>query len=753
MRKRTYFLVYIDILGFVERADKEIKKSGSLTPEEVRNIYRGRVEGRLKELKKKRTIPSYTRREDRTVLHFREMSLDSWLLFTDDIWKAFRSVGEILETNLPFEIAIGVKYFDESPAGEERIALRNETMDYLKSNILSPYKKWYGEKHKKNAEQTFILLTPEAYKELESENVKRIARRPYKSANFYLVKRKEFDRKLEILKFLEKINSKRVEYREIEELYVKPANYKEIERILKDNNIVFIIGDAEIGKTYTAVKLLFEFFKEGFKPIHIPARERREQWKFAEDRFELEGKAVYLEDPWGRVEFETAESFFRDLGDLITEAKRRMCKVIVTSRGKVFKEFEKRKETAEDLWGYVSELRVSLAYSEEDLREMLGRYADVFEPAWLNNKKLREIAFEAAGETLRTPMSIKRLIDYTQDAKDEDRLNAGIAKASEETKIAFSKEIKEMFIRGEYDKLVFLCFAYIEVGPEVAKSCYEEILIDIGYDLIKANDFDDLLKEFNEVDFGFSGEELSYIHPSYEDSFGSALMDDNQPNNISKKIFYKVLSKLSEKNGATSEVVWAIAKKFDKLPEDIRNLLLKFFKKDRTLQIIEEVLVDYLYILQENARNELLLELSENEAAAEYVAWRVAEYVARAVAENFDMLPDVLRNELLLELSQKEGATNLVAMAVAENFDTLPEDIKTLLDLLQDQLQYVIGNLSRGASQNKISSIKLISNAKSKIDKNFAFSILGRLSWDENKEVRMKAKELDWCLFLGIESG
>lgn len=143
MRKRTYFLVYIDILGFVERAEKEIKKFSTLTPEEVRNIYRGRVEGRLNELKEKRTIPSYTRKENKIVVHSREISLDSWLLFTDDIWKTFRSVGKVLETQLPFEIAIGVKDFDESPTGEELIALRNETMVYLKTNILSPYKKWY----------------------------------------------------------------------------------------------------------------------------------------------------------------------------------------------------------------------------------------------------------------------------------------------------------------------------------------------------------------------------------------------------------------------------------------------------------------------------------------------------------------------------------------------------------------------------------------------------------------------------------
>lgn len=182
-------------------------------------------------------------------------------------------------------------------------------MAHLSLNRLRSYKKWYEEKYKKSVEQTFILLTPEAYKELESQKIKTIAREPYESADFYLLEQEEFNRKLEVLEFLEKIGSQRIEYREIEELYVKPENYEEIERILKDNNIVFIIGDAEIGKTYTAIKLLFEFFKEEYEPVYIPEERKNEQWMFVRHKTELEEKAVYLEDPWGKVEFDTAESF------------------------------------------------------------------------------------------------------------------------------------------------------------------------------------------------------------------------------------------------------------------------------------------------------------------------------------------------------------------------------------------------------------------------------------------------------------
>lgn len=156
-----------------------------------------------------------------------------------------------------------------------------------------------------------------------------------------MVEQKEFEKKLKILDFLEKIGSERPEYMKIEELYVEPKNYDKIKSALDEHNIVFIIGDAEIGKTYTAIKLLWEYSKE-YEPVYIPEERRREQWELIRHKRDFGEKAVYLEDPLGKVEFERAESIFTDIGTFITEVKRKRCKIIVTSREKVFQEFEKR---------------------------------------------------------------------------------------------------------------------------------------------------------------------------------------------------------------------------------------------------------------------------------------------------------------------------------------------------------------------------------------------------------------------------
>src|SRR5205823_100840 len=50
-------------------------------------------------------------------------------------------------------------------------------------------------------------------------------------------------------------------YDRFEDVYVAPIEYEEIESNLKKYRCVFITGTPEYGKTYTAIKLLWEFYK------------------------------------------------------------------------------------------------------------------------------------------------------------------------------------------------------------------------------------------------------------------------------------------------------------------------------------------------------------------------------------------------------------------------------------------------------------------------------------------------------------
>lgn len=342
---KKFVLVYLDILGFEKRAKKDAEKT-SLDASEVREAYRKRIESKLSKLKATKTEQEYPKKECSMVSLVKQVTIDSWLLFADDVWNAFKSIGEVLEAGLPMEIVIGIEEFKESQSGKELIALRDETIHYLRSDILNSYRKIRDKK----IEQTFVLLTKEVYEDTGLSSIPHA--KLYKSSKgeqFYLVENVQFETMLSSLKFLEELGSKRPEYREIDTLYVKPKSYDQITNTLTAHNIVFIVGDPEMGKTYTAIKLLFDNYRKGYELIYLRQEERELQWKFIREKQALEGKAIFLEDPWDKVEFRSPGSLFKDMGNLLRETKKCDCKVIISSREKVFREFVKRKETAEDL--------------------------------------------------------------------------------------------------------------------------------------------------------------------------------------------------------------------------------------------------------------------------------------------------------------------------------------------------------------------------------------------------------------------
>lgn len=683
MVQLKYFPIYIDILGYEEKAIKDAKKIG-LDEKDIRHSYIQIIENRLDDLTKINVIAPYNKKSDIDYT-------DEWIVYSGSIWTAFKCVGEVIKSKLPLALAIGVIETDD----KYLIGRSNEVIAYLKTFIIPKYEKFYKEKHGNPLKQTFLLLTPEAYNALES---RKICSKPYPSAEFYLVELEKFDYELKVIKFLEKIGSQRKEYRRIAELYVPPQNYNEIKNKLEEHNLVFIIGDAEMGKTYTSIRLMWELFEENYEPIYFQEERRREQWDFIRHQTEYEGKVIYLEDPWGKVEFEKIESLFRDMETFILEAKTKNCKIIVTSREKVFKEFEKRKETSDNLWEFVTLLKVNLSYTNKDLLEILKKYIEVFEPIWSVNEKLRKITFDSVGRVLRTPMSIKKLIEYSKNTENEQDIRLAIVKAAENTKIAFAKEIQEIFNKEEYDKLVFLSFPYIGINTRMARLCYEKILIDIGYNLIKAKTFDKLLEDFSEVEkttptpkvllygwnltliksmsakvsikdihnyIDFRGK-LRYIHPSYQDAFKYALIEEGKPNNISTQIFCKVLLRLSNCDEAARDTAIFITK-------------------------------------------------------------------------NFNFIPEHVRNELLSKLFDKDDAALIVAVFVMENFGKLGGDSKSLIDKWQPLILNKIEEFIQNGQELK--AIELFSKTIPKIDKQFALKILYNLSKNKNVKVRKEAKK------------
>lgn len=628
---------YADILGYEKRADEEAKKTGR-PAEDIRCSYIWSIEERLNQLQKSGAFSLYKTRA----------SQDSWLVFTDSVLSAFEVIEEVLKAGLPLAIVVHAGKFERSI----QISRSNEVVEFLKTGILDEYMRFYKRTQQQATVDTFILVTSEANERID---YKGICSRPFLKAKFFLVKQQKLQQELRILRFLKKVNLRRRAYRRIGELYVEPKNYAEIKRILDEHHVVFLIGDAEEGKTYTAIKLLLDY-SEAYEPLYIPEESKEERWEFIRGKKEIEGRIVYLEDPWGKVEFETAQSLYSDIGPFLTEVKAKRSRVIITSREKVFREFLRRKETAESLDRYTAQFRVHLTYSTKNLREMFSRYLDVFEPSWGRDKNCRSYAVEAVGNELRTPMSIKRLMDYSKEMKNMNELEFAIEKAAEDTKIAFAVEIKEMFNRKAYDKLIFLSLAHISIRLKMARSLYQLLLGRLECDRTQSLQFDALLEEFEEVE---TTNVLRFIHPAYWDAFNAALVDNGKSNKICKNIFEPVLSELCLKDETAAAGAWGVAENFNNITEDVRNeLLLWLCDNNKAVNAVAWTTLENFDYIREDVRNALLLWLCGNN--------NTITVSVRIVAENFDNIGEELRNNLLfLFWKRYESLQSLLAASVA----------------------------------------------------------------------------------------
>jgi len=540
-----YYFLYIDILGFESFVNDKAKRS-RLEPEEVREIFQKRVLSKLKIIQQKGYI-----------LNSQQITLDSWLLISNHLWNCFKGIKEILKSKLLFEIVIETKEIPNLISAENSIFLHNQVISFLKNDINNLFK-LNKKLHNDLTFKTFILISEEVYTELDSKNIcqkDQIISRT--GIPFYSVEVKEFLKTSLILEFLEKIGIQNKDYRLIEHLFQKPRHYGEIKSILDKYNIVILFGDPEMGKTYTAVYLLFEYFKKNYKPNFCSIERNDNLWMIIRNSLSTptENMVFYFEDPWGRVEFQ-GERENDKIVEIIKFIEGKNIKLIITTRGNIFKTI---KEKNESFQSYPSiEFDIKSTYKLEDLIKILENYCSVFNPTWNTIPNLKNIAISAINNELRTPMSIKRLVEYTINTIEEDKLKEGIKRAAGETNQEFVNEIFEMFERKEYEKIVFLSLTAISIPLRIANICFEDILEYLNkqytFDILKSKRFSDLLEFFgNQIKLQKKPvwahyetiEHLGFSHPSYFDAFYKILETKGKPSIISDRIFSLVLIKVS----------------------------------------------------------------------------------------------------------------------------------------------------------------------------------------------------------------
>jgi len=533
--------------------------------------------------------------------------------------------------------------------------------------------------------KSFVICTDSFFDELKKERVEKYfvkkdftyTDKSREEKKYYLLNKKNLICEGKIPDFLQKIGQSKSDYSGalIDRIFVSPDEYPEIKKKLKKDRVVFMTGTAGYGKTYTAIRLLWEWYLKGYTPRWIAGgseKEREEVGKrLANIDAELKPKhIIYFEDPFGKTKYERRDDLKERINHIINSVRNKKdVFVVITSRKDVFEEFEKECYSVEEIKEFEKELNIlKPSYDYKKRKEILEKWAEEKGCEWFGDENLKKVVFDSLKNkgTLATPLSIHDFVGATVNVKDEKELRQKIDNYSREVEIAFADEIKGLYDSGRIDRVLFLSFIFVSEYSE-KKFVKEE------YEKLKGENFEDfenILKEEYRINVVRTielkyGEKIVFSHPSYSNTLKHIIKHPG-----CRKIFCNVLKELAKKDSTAGNVALAVADNFEELPEDVRNLLFELAKKDSTAGEVVLVVLNNFEKLPEDVRN-LLFELAKKDSTA--------GDVALAVADNFEELPEDVRNKLLFELAKKDSAVRSVVLTIADNFEKLPEDVRNLL--------------------------------------------------------------------------
>lgn len=271
--------------------------------------------------------------------------------------------------------------------------------------------------------------------------------------------------------FLDKLKDQGVDigfpqYIHIDDVYVKPREYNQIERILKEKHIVFIIGPPHIGKTFSAVHFLWRYYKNygreprwivpktgpGHEPLPDTPRRTGEE---LDDPAGVVTSAIgpsyvtYVEDIFGRTCNKEAQMGLDDPHALLVNIVKRAQKgnpdvdarVILTSREELFDKASRRNKNLESL---VVRLRkrairmVMTSYGRAKRLDLMRKYSRLYECEWAD--KLPADVLKAV-DALDTPHAMRWYCELAKSATTAKKRCVCLQEARQELIRGFANEI------------------------------------------------------------------------------------------------------------------------------------------------------------------------------------------------------------------------------------------------------------------------------------------------------------------------
>lgn len=341
--------------------------------------------------------------------------------------------------------------------------------------------------------------------------------------------------------FLQLIGNNNIGYKLIDDLFVEPNEYLQIKKSLEEKNIVLIIGDPGIGKTYTAVKLLHEYYKEGYKPIWVMgmSKEDRELQSAKIMNYEPnEREIVYFEDPFGRTQFERRDDVLQIFLPLLDRIKNSHSKLIVTSRSTVFQSFKNEVPHSELMNEYVEILNIQKpSYSKAKLKQIYENLCNVDTNNGLYEKWRNAIYRAIDRDQLITPIMINQLAGTLQTITTDNQFWERISLLkSNNLLMVVMNELKMLSVPSRI--LLFIMFLH---GRYLVKlsAIYEEysrtqhlVKDELGLPFMSLLSSELTLQKSRIEKIGTKKQALRFVHPMYEEAIGELIQKDVSSLNV-----------------------------------------------------------------------------------------------------------------------------------------------------------------------------------------------------------------------------
>gem|GEM_PF-1476552 len=222
------------------------------------------------------------------------------------------------------------------------------------------------------------------------------------------------------------ISVPRSRFKHLPTLYVKPSEYDQIRAQLEDKHVVFILGEPHLGKTYTALHLLWDYFQRGYEPaqcrhdrlIYLLHQHDDDMKKVALELFKSESGApriIHLDDPFGETMERRTDAFAKGLKTFLDLAgEYEHLRVIITTRLAIFRDAIAEEHGQALVAALEQDLRVHTSYRADVLLNIFHRYCDLYRPAWAGDPAIMATLDERLPQLLPAPHNIEFFVQTAE---------------------------------------------------------------------------------------------------------------------------------------------------------------------------------------------------------------------------------------------------------------------------------------------------------------------------------------------------